>query len=121
MSETRHGNGQQASLETFKTKAAPRVTKRHRTPAKGEWVKFPRRWMEALAIARCSGSAYRLALTILNEAYKRRYADGWIVLSSVVTQMSRTTKRDAAAQLETLGLIVTRQEGCRALEVRPLL
>jgi hypothetical protein len=89
--------------------------KKKRKPFKAEWVQFPTRWIEAL---RRSGrvSAYRLALAILVEAFRRKIIGGEVVLSSEVTGMARTTRLQAAKELVALGLIETKQIGKRGNE-----
>jgi DNA-binding transcriptional ArsR family regulator len=90
--------------------------KKKRKPFKAEWVKFPYRWIEVLQRAK-RANAYRLALVILLEAFKRKHTGGEVVLSSEVTGMSRATRMRAAKDLVDLGLIDTEQRGRGALRV----
>jgi hypothetical protein len=78
---------------------------------KAEWVKFPSAWREVLHRAKCAGTVYDLALTILFEAFKRECVDGEIVLSAELTRMPRSTRRKAARELVKLGLIKLRLTG----------
>jgi hypothetical protein len=68
-------------------------------------------WREALRRAKCAGSTYDLALTILFEAFKREHVGDEIVLSAKLTGMPRDTRRRAARELVKLGLIKLRQTG----------
>ena len=90
--------------------------KKRRKPFKAEWVKLPSKWIEALGK---SGriNAYRLALVILLEDFKRKRWGGEVVLSSEVTGMPRNTRMRAAKDLVELGLIETEQRGRGALRV----
>ena len=95
------------------------VTRRKKTkrPAfKSRWVKLPVRWVEALGRS-TSTSTYRLALTILVEAFKREQIGGEVVLSMEVTGMPRNTRARAVAELVKLGLIKIKRNGRQAVRV----
>jgi hypothetical protein len=96
--------------------APPKKKTKKRKPFKAEWVQFPTRWIEVLQ-GSDRVSAYRLALAILVEAFKRKIVGGEVVLSSEVTGMARTTRLQAAKELVALGLIDTKQIGKEALRV----
>lgn len=86
--------------------------KRKRKPFTTEWIKFPTGWIEALRNA--NASAYRLALVILAESFKREVLGGDVVLSAAVTGMTHCARRRATQELVDLGLIVVEQAGKRA-------
>jgi hypothetical protein len=83
---------------------------------RAEWVKVPVAWCAALEQTQNS-SAYRLALRILREEFRRKHTGGEIVLSAATTGMHHTTRNRAARELERLGLIELEGEGKQALRV----
>jgi hypothetical protein len=83
------------------------------------WVKFPVQWIEALRHCK-SASAYRLALIIHLEAFKRSQTGGEIVLSMQTTGIPRSTRARAVSELVKLGLIKVKQEGKQAVRVTKL-
>jgi hypothetical protein len=83
----------------------PEVPNRPRRQAfKAEFVQVPLRWVEALQQTP-HGCTYRLALTILAEAFKCKQLGGEVVLSFAVTGMPQTSRRRASMELQKLGLI----------------
>jgi len=90
--------------------------KSRRSTLKPEFVKVPIPWAEAL-LGSTNVSAYRLALAILTEAFRRKIIGGEIVLSSEMTGMSGTIRRRAATELERLGLIRIERQGKKAFRV----
>jgi hypothetical protein len=74
------------------------------------------RWVEALQQT-TSASAYRLALTILIEAFKREQIGGEIVLSMETTGMPGSTRARAVNELVKLKLIRVRRNGRQAIRV----
>lgn len=92
---------------------------KRRSNFKAEWVKLPWQWAEALRRSD-SVSAYRLAHTILFEAFKREQVGGEIVLSGAVTGLPSTTRVRAAEKLEELGLIKVSRHGKQAFRIRIL-
>jgi hypothetical protein len=79
--------------------------KRRRKTFEAQFVQIPKSWIMALSKARSSGAAWQLATVILDEAFKREYIGGEIVLSAHVTGMPQSTRRDATKELISLGLI----------------
>ena len=107
-------HGKRIAVQTVEPKATPR---KQRKPFETQWVKLPRRWIEALRRTH-SANTYRLAILILMEVFERKYRGGEIVLSAQVTRgMSRASKARAAEELVALGLIETQQEGHQAIRV----
>jgi hypothetical protein len=105
--------------ETMGVKAPPKKRK----PFVVKWVPVPRWWKEALRGA--SGSAYELALIILEEEYKLKHSPfpGEITLSEVATKMPSSTRERARLELVSLGLIEVEQNGNQAFvatKVHPL-
>jgi hypothetical protein len=96
------------------------VKKRPKPRFKVRWVKLPLRWVEALRRSK-SASTYRLAHTILFEAFKREQTGGEIVLSMEVTKMPSSTRERAAKELVRLGLIRIGQSGKQAFKVTMIL
>jgi hypothetical protein len=74
------------------------------------------RWVEALQRSK-SVSTYRLAHTVLIEAFKQELTGGEIVLSAKVTGMPGATRMRAVGELVELGLIKVRKRGNRAVRV----
>jgi hypothetical protein len=74
------------------------------------------RWAKALQQSR-SANTYRLAHTILFEAFKREQVGGEIVLSTEVTGMPSSTRVRAAEELVELGLIKVSRQGKQAFKV----
>src|SRR5262245_13221787 len=93
--------------------------KRRQVAFKTRWVKLPWRWANALRESN-SVSTYRLAHIILFEAFKRKQIGGEIILSTVVTGMSRSTRRRAAKELAKLKLIEIQQYGKATVRVTNL-
>jgi hypothetical protein len=87
---------------------------------KVRWVKLHLRWVEALQRSK-SASTYRLAHTILFEAFKREQVGGEIVLSMDVTKMPSTTRVRATKELVRFGLIRVSQNGRQAIRVTKIL
>jgi hypothetical protein len=79
-------------------------------------VKLPGQWVEALRRSR-SANTYRLALTILIEAFKQEHMGGEIVLSRETTEISGSSRARAVEELVTLGLIKIRRNGRQAVRV----
>jgi hypothetical protein len=79
-------------------------------------VKLSWRWVEALGKSR-SANTYRLALTILFEAFKHEQMGGEIVLSRETTGMTGSAKARAVDELVRLGLIKVRRNGRQAVRV----
>jgi hypothetical protein len=90
--------------------------KRVKRKFKTRWVKLDQRWAEALDRSN-SVSTYKLAIKILFEAFKCKHTGSDIVLSSIVTGMSRCTKIRAANELADLGLVKIVRDGNHALRV----
>jgi hypothetical protein len=84
--------------------------KKARKPFQTEWVQFPRTWREALRRAKSAGTTYDLALTILAEAFKRKWVGGEVVLSAEMTKMPRRTRKRAIKELAKLELIKLHRE-----------
>ena len=80
------------------------------------WVKLPVPWVKALRRSK-SVNTYRLALTILIEAFWREQTGGELVLSTEVTGMHRNSKIRAMDELVRLGLIRIRRDGRRAIRI----
>jgi hypothetical protein len=89
-----------------------RMRKRKGKPFKAQWVPVPGWWIDALR--RAGAGAHHLALVILAEEFKTKYTGNEIVLSSVVTKMSRNSKARAVKELVGLGLISVEQSGRQA-------
>ena len=106
-------HGRRIEVVTVETGIAPKPA---RKPFRARWVKLPTWWIHALGRSR-SASTYQLALTILDEVFKRQHVGGEIVLSSAATKMSRWSKMRAARELVNLGLIKLDQTGKRAARV----
>jgi hypothetical protein len=83
---------------------------------KVRWVKWPVRWAEALRQSK-SVNTYRLALTILIEAFKREQIGGPIVLSEEVVKIPSSTRARAIAELVRLGLIKVERCGKQTVRV----
>ena len=100
----------------------PRKQKRKCKPHRFEtrWVKLPSRWVRALRQSK-SASTYRLAHTILFEAFKHEQVGGEIVLSMEVTKMPGSTRKRATKELVRLGLIRVSQHGRQAVRVISIL
>ena len=81
-----------------------------------EWVKLSRHWIETLQRSR-RVSTYRLAHTILIEAFKQEHMGREVVLSTETTGMARNVRIRAADELVKLGLIKVRRNGNQALRV----
>ena len=94
----------------------PAVKRRRKPRFKTRWVKLNLRWVEALRRSK-SASTYRLAHTILFEAFKREQVGGEIVLSMEVTKMPSSTRERATKELVRLGLIRVRRHGRQAVRV----
>ena len=75
------------------------AVKKRRKRFETRWVRLDRRWAKALQRSK-SASTYRLALTILFEAFKREQMGGELVLSMEVTKMPASTRK-GACQVET--------------------
>ena len=104
--------------------ADPKLTARaarrkKRKKFKPVFVQFPTRWAAAMRQAKSSGTAYELALAILNRAFEcKTRGHGEIVLSAAM-KMPRNTRRRAAKELVEVGLIELRRErGNQAYKVR---
>jgi hypothetical protein len=80
------------------------------------WVKLPVPWVKALRRSK-SVNTYRLALTILIEAFWRDQTGGELVLSTEVTGMHRNSKIRAMDELVRLGLIKIKRDGRRAVRI----
>jgi hypothetical protein len=93
--------------------------KKQREPFKAEFVQFSVRWAEALQQSK-SAATYQLAIAILFESYKRKHIGGEIVLSSVVTKMSKETRRRATNELVKFGLIEVKRNGRKSPRVTKL-
>lgn len=106
-------HGKTIAVGTVPSKPAP---KKRRKSFEAEWVKFPARWAKALQQSK-SAATYQLALAILFEAFRQKKRGGEIVLSSVVTGMSKETRRRAANELIEFNLIEVERKGHRALRV----
>lgn len=90
--------------------------KKRQTRFKTRWVKLSWRWVETLRQSE-SVNTYRLAHTILVEAFKREQVGGEIVLSAEVTGMPSSTRIRATKELAKLGLIKVSQTGRQAFKV----
>jgi hypothetical protein len=107
----------QITDEEALTRLRPAVKRRKRKRRfKPHWVKLPARWVEVLRQSKSVGT-YRLALTILIEAFTREQIGGEIVLSVEATGMSSSTRARAVGELVKLGLIKVRQDGNQAVRV----
>ncbi len=93
--------GQRIEVETLALVAPEKAPHK---PFEAEWVKVPKRWLEALRQSN-STNTYRLALAILAEAFKRQHVGGDIVLSKAMSGMPHSTRFRAARELAKLGLI----------------
>jgi len=98
------------------TKEGKKRRKQRRAAFKAQWVKLPRRWVEALCQSK-SASTYRLAHAILFEAFRQEQGGGEIVLSTIVTGMDRATKMRAVQELVRLKLIKVKQNGNGAVRI----
>ena len=83
---------------------------------KPQWVKLPTRWVDALRRSR-SVSTYKMALTVLLEAFKREQLGGEIVLSTKTTGMPSSTRARAVRELVKLGLITVKRDGRQAVRI----
>lgn len=92
------------------------AVKKRRKRFETRWVRLDRRWAKALQRSK-SASTYRLALTILFEAFKREQMGGEIVLSMEVTKMPASTRKRAVKELVRLKLIRVSQHGRQAVRV----
>jgi hypothetical protein len=106
-------HGKRIEVETLTPKTPARG--KRRKPFKVEWFKFPAWWIDVLRNA--SAGAHLLALIVLAENYRQEQIGGDIVLSSVVTKMSRPTKMRAVRELVELGLIAITKNGKQAIGV----
>jgi hypothetical protein len=77
---------------------------------------LPNYWIEQLQKSNNPG-AFKLALRILKEAFKRQYLGGEIVLSTEATRLSRKVRFKAVKELVKLGLIEIEQTGNQATRV----
>jgi Fic family protein len=100
-------NGQRIETEDLNIRPVP---KKRRKSFRAQWVRITPRWIEILRHAKHKGT-YQLALVILVEAFRQKHCGSEIVLSSIVTRMSRNTRRKATKELVELGLIKTDQKG----------
>jgi hypothetical protein len=90
--------------------------KKRRKRFETRWVKLSLRWVKALRRSE-SINTYRLAHTILFEAFKHEQVGGEVVLSTEVTKLSATTRKRAIKELVKLGLIRVRRNGNKAVRV----
>src|SRR5690242_19353243 len=101
----------QITDEQMLKRLQPIIKKRARRQRfKAQWVKLPIRWAERLRQT-VSVNTYRLAITILFEAFKRNQLGEEIVLSTQITRMPRSTRAIAVDELVRMGLIRIRQDG----------
>jgi hypothetical protein len=83
-----------------------------------KWVKLPRHWISSLGNSK-SAHTYRLAHLILLAAYEDKRGTGEVTLSAKLTpDMSHTSRRRAARELEEMGLITLRGEGLQTLRAK---
>ena len=107
-------------LQWAKKKKKKKQHKRKRAAFKAQWVKLPRRWVEALCQSK-SVNTYRLAHAILFEAFRQEQGGGEIVLSTITTGLDRATKMRAVQELVRFKLIKIKQDGHGAARVVSLL
>lgn len=96
--------------------------KRKRKSFVADFVQVPHRWKKALRGA--SGSAYELALTILEEQHRIEHSlfpKRELKLSKAVTKMPSGTRDRARAELASRGLILVEWKGNQATVVTDLL
>lgn len=93
---------------------------KRRKPFKVRFVKLPAYWIERLERSNNPGT-FKLAHRILEEAFKRQYVGGEIVLSTKATELSRKVRFKAVKELIGLGLIEIEQNGNQATRVTNLL
>ena len=100
------------SWQETKRKRRSLVRQKKRPKFKSDFVRFPTRWVAAMRRAKSSGTAYELALAILDKAFEcKTRGHGEVVLSAMMTKMPRNTRRRAAKELVELGLIKLCQGG----------
>jgi hypothetical protein len=87
-----------------------------RKPFVVHFVKLPDYWIQQLKKSSSPGT-FKLAHSILKEAFRREYVGGEIVLSTEVTGLSRKVRCRAVKKLVKLGLIKIEQNGNRATRV----
>jgi hypothetical protein len=83
-----------------------------------KFIKFPREWDEQLAHIQADGGTYRVAMTLLEEAY---WTGGWVKLSNKLLEsrgVSRWSKYRALEQLGRRGLISTTRAAGRSVVVK---
>ena len=98
----------------------PAVKRKRKPRFKTRWVKLSSRWAKVLKLSR-SANTYRLAHTILFEAFKREQRGGDIVLSTEVTKMPSSSRERATKELVRLGLIKVDRHGRQAVRVVEIL
>jgi hypothetical protein len=98
--------------KALKAKTCKPLKAQARKPFKVRWIRFPMAWHETLRRANSAGTTYDLAITILAEAFKReRVVSHDVVLSAMVTRMSKNTRIKATKELVKLGLIELHRAG----------
>jgi hypothetical protein len=92
------------------------LMKKRRKRFETRWVRLSLRWVKALRRSESIGT-YKLAHTILFEAFKREQVGGEVVLSMEVTKLPASTRKRAIEELVKLGLIRVRRNGSQAVRV----
>jgi hypothetical protein len=110
-------DGRSIEVRTLEPKTPARVK---RKPFKADSIMMPTTWTARLRQARRIG-AQHLAQWILEEAFRRKYVGGDVILSTAATGMPRTTRWRAVRELVELELIVVEQRGHEAPRVTKLL
>ena len=101
-------HGKKIAVDIFDTGTPAKKRK----PFKVRFVQLSDCWIERLKQSNNPGT-FKLALHILQEAFKCQYAGGEIVLSTEATKLPRSVRHRAAKELVGLGLIEVDQSGNR--------
>jgi hypothetical protein len=97
-------HGRRIEMDELVPVTSPGRQKPRRKTFEVDFVQVPKRWIVALSQTQ-NAAAWRLAVAILAEDFKRKHLGGEIILSSHMTGMSQTTRRRATQELVSLKLI----------------
>jgi hypothetical protein len=99
-------HGKRIAVDTINTT----MPTRKRKPFAVCFVQLPDYWIQQLQKSNSPGT-FKLAHSILKEAFRRQHVGGEIVLSTEVTGLSRKVRWRAVKKLVKLGLIEIEQNG----------